>query len=332
MQDIKSEVQRTGKVLIAYHANCIDGFTSAWATWKGLREVRRYKSSQIELLPVSYTEESIRAIKLAAARDEIEVVYIVDFSVPQGVLATLGKHCEIVVMLDHHKTAWEMYAPDDWESGCRYSSFPFNGIVDVYLHKDKCGAEMCWNYFFHDTDLPTLISYVGDYDLWKFSLPATKAVNKYLRTVEPTIGNWEHLHLTFENARTRVKCIDAGKSIQLYHDSVVRDLVEQAVPVELGNLGKIGLAVNCPPQFSSDVGHKLALLSGTFGATYQFESATSIKFSLRSTGDYDVSELAKRYYGGGHKNAAGFHIHGTGLEPCPKTGRLLVWRRNPDVT
>ena len=29
-------------------------------------------------------------------------------------------------------------------------------------------------------------------------------------------------------------------------------------------------------------------------------------YSLRSKGDFDVSELAKRHGGGGHKNAAGF--------------------------
>jgi nanoRNase/pAp phosphatase (c-di-AMP/oligoRNAs hydrolase) len=33
-------------------------------------------------------------------------------------------------------------------------------------------------------------------------------------------------------------------------------------------------------------------------------------YSLRSIGDFDVSELAKRYGGGGHKNSAGFTSHG----------------------
>lgn len=31
-------------------------------------------------------------------------------------------------------------------------------------------------------------------------------------------------------------------------------------------------------------------------------------YSLRSRGEYDVSELAKRWGGGGHKNAAGFNV------------------------
>jgi nanoRNase/pAp phosphatase (c-di-AMP/oligoRNAs hydrolase) len=90
---------------------------------------------------------------------------------------------------------------------------------------------------------------------------------------------------------------------------VVKDLVEQATKVTLPT-GEIGLAVNCSPQFSSDVGHKLALLSGTFGCTWQVENFLTggAKFSLRSNGDYDVSAIAKANGGGGHKNAAGFYM------------------------
>lgn len=32
------------------------------------------------------------------------------------------------------------------------------------------------------------------------------------------------------------------------------------------------------------------------------------RFSLRSVGDFDVSEIARKYGGGGHKNAAGFRV------------------------
>jgi oligoribonuclease NrnB/cAMP/cGMP phosphodiesterase (DHH superfamily) len=38
----------------------------------------------------------------------------------------------------------------------------------------------------------------------------------------------------------------------------------------------------------------------------QFED--QIMFSLRSRSEFDVSEIAKKYGGGGHKNAAGFKV------------------------
>ncbi len=44
-----------------------------------------------------------------------------------------------------------------------------------------------------------------------------------------------------------------------------------------------------------------------FAAVY-VETSTDIIWSLRSRGDFDVSEIAKKFGGGGHKNAAGFTV------------------------
>ena len=62
-------------------------------------------------------------------------------------------------------------------------------------------------------------------------------------------------------------------------------------------------------MFSSDLGHKLAEKSGTFGLTYFYHGKRQCyDCGLRSIGDFDVSELAHQFGGGGHKNAAGFSV------------------------
>jgi nanoRNase/pAp phosphatase (c-di-AMP/oligoRNAs hydrolase) len=61
-------------------------------------------------------------------------------------------------------------------------------------------------------------------------------------------------------------------------------------------------------MFSSELGNQLAIKSGTYGATYYHDSTDTVRFSLRSVGDYDVSRLAKIFGGGGHKNASGFKL------------------------
>ena len=49
--------------------------------------------------------------------------------------------------------------------------------------------------------------------------------------------------------------------------------------------------------------------TGVYRGLTWFERADNqIQFSLRSIGDIDVSEIAKVYIGGGHKNAAGFRL------------------------
>jgi nanoRNase/pAp phosphatase (c-di-AMP/oligoRNAs hydrolase) len=67
-----------------------------------------------------------------------------------------------------------------------------------------------------------------------------------------------------------------------------------------------GLAANCPPHLTSDVGHDLADQSGTFGLCWFLDKDNKCRCSLRSNGDYDVSVIAKAFGGGGHRNAAGF--------------------------
>jgi hypothetical protein len=67
-----------------------------------------------------------------------------------------------------------------------------------------------------------------------------------------------------------------------------------------------GSAANCPPFLTSETGHALASWSGTFGLLWSVASDGKVYCSLRSNGDYDVSAIAKKFGGGGHKNAAGF--------------------------
>lgn len=64
---------------------------------------------------------------------------------------------------------------------------------------------------------------------------------------------------------------------------------------------------NMPPVWASDAANRLAE-GNPFAATY-VDGATARHFSLRSdAAGLDVSEVAQRYGGGGHKHAAGFKV------------------------
>lgn len=117
----------------------------------------------------------------------------------------------------------------------------------------------------------------------------------------------------------------AGKAILRAHDQNVQSVVKGSArecwikapePIDLpGSFldgvtqGWQGLAANCPPHLTSDVGHELANQSGTFGLCWTLgQSGTVAKCSLRSNGEYDVSAIARTFGGGGHRNAAGFEV------------------------
>ena len=97
----------TKTVLIAYHAHCIDGFTSAWACHKGVVETGEAVAERIELLPVSY--DDLDEFELVCC--DYDIIYVVDFSLPLDVLEAIQESSfpTRVTIIDHHKTAQELY-------------------------------------------------------------------------------------------------------------------------------------------------------------------------------------------------------------------------------
>ena len=81
------------RILIAYHADCMDGFTSAWICRKGLMETAGIEEELIDTISVAY--HSIDGF-LSFIDDSIRVsditydhIYIVDFSVPLDFITSI---------------------------------------------------------------------------------------------------------------------------------------------------------------------------------------------------------------------------------------------------
>lgn len=290
------------EVLIAYHADCIDGFTAAWVVARVMdKEGRSYK-----MLAMNYNMASYQELLKELIAGSFNRLYIVDFSVPINLLDELTTHGDLrTTLLDHHKTAFEKYAGD--RSVCKTSNWAGSiSGTDIILNNNHSGAAIAWSYFYPGSDLPRLIAYVQDYDLWRFNLgEQTKWVNKFLSAEHKSIDNWTHLYHIFNNDETRYQAVNKGFKLQETHNGKVEVAAAQATGISL--CGESGLVVACPRELTSDVGHALATESGTFGAMYIVDvAANKVNWSLRSNGDFDVSAIAKYYGGGGHKNAAGF--------------------------
>ena len=98
---------------------------------------------------------------------------------------------------------------------------------------------------------------------------------------------------------------DQGSAIERKHFKDIAELLAvSARPMVIG--GHRVKVANLPYTMSSDAAGKLAE-GEPFGACYM-DTPDGRVFSLRSHGEQavDVSEIAKAYGGGGHKNAAGF--------------------------
>jgi len=291
------------KVLVYYHDNCIDGYTSAWAARRGLIINRGVSANNISCIPIEY--QSISFLELEANTD-VDAIYFVDFSVPADTLVILASKVNDVYVLDHHKTAYGLYSKWGFDVEKNPVMSGSIGNIHIFLDLYESGASLTWKFFFTNSygGLPLLVKFVKDYDLWKFSLPDTKVINMYLRVTPKTFEDWNKLFAALSDPAEMYNIVKQGEAIQDYHDMLVQDYVDQAEPCDID--GEIGLVVNCSGHFASDVGGALAIKSGTYGATWQQDINNRVKWSLRSRGYYDVSKLAEKFGGGGHKNAAGF--------------------------
>ena len=309
------------KPLVIYHDNCADGFGAAFAAWLALGDSAEY-------LPLMYGKVGhANDLPCVKGRD----VYILDFSLDRGIMETLMILTN-VIWLDHHKTAFEIWCGGVPEGGVCIEQLGTEGkrvgeaCSLAVLNNNKSGAMLAWEYFHPGTEVPMLIRHIDDYDRWQFQIDGTKEFNKALWSYAPwSFEQWRGKFLAASAPDTlyRDDLFGQGAAILRAHDQNVQSVVKGAArecAIEMVRIkGRMptkevwakyfGLAANCPPHLTSDVGHELAVQSGTFGLCWTLNQTKPVaNCSLRSNGDYDVSAIAKAFGGGGHKNAAGFQM------------------------
>jgi len=167
---------------------------------------------------------------------------------------------------------------------------------------------MVWEFCYPHSPVPLLIELVEDRDLWRFLLPDTKPFALWLRSEPFGFGRWDEIALALNDPRGREAIMAEAKGMQRFYDQKVSEMVSFARYETIGGVSVP--VVNCPASFSSEVGNALltAHPEAEFSACY-CDTRKGRQFSLRSNDERrDVSAIAKRYGGGGHRNAAGFEV------------------------
>ncbi len=142
--------------------------------------------------------------------------------------------------------------------------------------------------------------YVEDRDLWRWELPASRAVNATIRSYDMTFPTLNRLSFL-----EPMDLVIEGIAILRAQQQVINQHIRHAY--EVGLAGYLVPCVNATVHISEIAG---ALAVGKPFAICWFENAEGKRiFSLRSDENgVDVSRIAKLYGGGGHKHAAGFTI------------------------
>lgn len=276
MNDLKVKGEN---ILCIYHSNCADGFSAAWA-------LRRYYPNA-EFHAGVYQEPPPDCTG--------KHVYLVDFSYKREVLEKIIEQADLVTILDHHESA-----RDDLIE--LMSAKKIKGVFDM----KRSGAMITWNWFFPREDPPQVLNHVQDRDLWTFELEGTREIQAAVFSYEYTWENWDRL-MGMDRGDIKVLRL-MGEAIERKHFKDIRELMEKCRKVMLID-GYHVMAYNLPYTMSSDVGHiSVKEKSAPFGVCY-WDTLTHREFSLRSTDkNPSVKDIAIKFGGGGHRNAAGFKV------------------------
>lgn len=243
------------------------------------------------------------------------VLYILDLSVPE----LMGHNG--LLWIDHHKTAIDAYSQDipgyriDGVAACRlaWQWFTRNGnCPDALPNREQ---------FFTRTVIePIAVRLAGEYDVWDKRDPDAEVFQFGLRSVELTSHIWRQLlDDTLPNALEGTgnewttswlatnHLLQNGKLLQRYQIECDKSVMQRSFLVAFEGLKFLALntarcnSLTFAVKDVNETGHD-ALLGFVWNGK---EYAVSLYHAKHRT-ELDLSEIAKKYGGGGHRGACGF--------------------------
>lgn len=264
--------------LCIYHKNCFDGMASAM--------VVKEKYPEIELYPMGYGDPIPPFVRDCGS------LILVDFTFKRDVIEVMASLMSILI-IDHHKTAEADLA-----------DLPY-AIFDM----SESGATLTWKTLFPERQVPWFLRYIKDNDLWEYKLWESESINAYIQSFPIELKAYQKMLYLFELDKDRQKIALEGKSIVRYKESAVGAMCDYAAGTDGWPFYDSSIPIANATVLFSMVGQELCKRypKAPFAAYYFDRLSDGIRqWGLRSIGDFDVSEVAKKLGGGGHKNAAGF--------------------------
>lgn len=281
MDGQKWKVVQTPDICV-FHAYCPDGFTSAWAVWKKFGDAVEYRHGSYGSGPPTVNGKH---------------VLLVDFSYKRPVLEDMLTHAASITILDHHKTSQADLQP-----------LLDSGVISGVFDMDRSGCGLAWDILHPNIRRPRIIDFVEDRDLWRWKFgDHTKFSCLWLDSFEMKFDQWEEACKQLESDPA-----EAFKIGSYLHKRHMKNC-ESMIAATMQRIDIAGFDVPCcnvPHLYCSEVGNILAKRDDApFGASFFIDKNNDKVFSLRSIDEKeDVSAIALKYRGGGHRNASGFRL------------------------
>ncbi len=282
------------KTTVIYHSADYDGIFC--------REIARKFMPDAELIGWNFGDPLIPFPKDGT-------VYILDLS-PDCLLAQVpnppNTDCKSrMIWIDHHKTSidkWDAGIPGyriDGVAACRLAWQWFSGFVNKFGNDTPQKAD----YVERRVEEPLAVRLAGEYDIWDKRDPDAETFQYSLRTVDP---DWNKL-LTSEPLYTE-DLIERGRAAQTYAQKQDASICKartwlmdweglKFLCVNTARFNSLFFAARDLPETGHD-----ALLGFCFDGKHWTVSL----YHANHRKDLDLSEIAKKHNGGGHRGACGF--------------------------
>lgn len=278
---------------VIYHKDCMDGLASAFIAHSSFLEA----DEEAEFYPMHYSDvNNVYDIPL----NEGDIVYILDFSLPEEMIRELSCKVDHIYIIDHHKTA----------------QFLLNLNIDnvsVDFDNEQSGAMLTFNFF---TDRgtnplePELFEYVQDRDLWKWELLGSRDISAALAlTVKKnSIESFKDAYWLFkdgtENGTDSFKKI--GTIALDVQQKQVNEKIDKCFDIKL--FEKDFKIINATENIS-ELGNAICNKYDMPSIMFFYTSLDTVVLSFRSLDHLtDVSAVAKKFAGGGHRNSAACEV------------------------
>lgn len=231
-----------------------------------------------------------------------EVVYILDYSIDPEDMRKLLAKTENVIWIDHHKTAIEKYndfgvdirgiREADGDSGCL--------LTYKYLLRSRKLMDI--------NGIPSMVTLINDWDTWTHDMYQSRyfimAFNS--KDTQPwNLSFWSHI----DDNNYINDMIQDGIVMTRYRDGWAKDVLNH-IGSSMDFMGLKVYAVNIPhansDYFKSIPDSVKEEHDALMPFYYDLNKRVYVASLYSTRPEVDVSIVAKRLGGGGHKNAAGF--------------------------
>lgn len=265
-------------IIVIYHGECSDGFGGAWAAWKKFGETVDYIGAHHgDEPPVGLVGKEI---------------YFIDFVYPKQLMEVLKIENKRIVIIDHHITSMDVIDLADEK------------LFDI----NHSGAVLAWQYFHPDKTIPSILKHIEDRDIWRWEIDNSREILANFDLLNRDFKVWDEVINEFDNNDVKRKeFIVNGVLLMRQWNNLCEDILnEDAMEVEFE--GHRIYAINASSVFGNDLGNLLSKKLPPMAIVWHQSGDGNLGVSLRSDGTLDVSKIAKKYGGGGHRAAAGFRI------------------------